>query len=94
LARAATAQVAVVFGLAFLVYEVVSVLRWWPFRIESKDQELQILERLSTHTHKTKAELIRMIVEEYLRDNPIRFRRETSMGVKRKKNIVLPEQPK
>jgi predicted DNA-binding protein len=62
--------------------------------VSFKDQEFQILERLSTHTQKTKAELIRMIVEEYLRDNPNRFRRETSMGLKRKKNIVLPEQPK
>jgi metal-responsive CopG/Arc/MetJ family transcriptional regulator len=62
--------------------------------VSFKDQEFQILERLSTHTQKTKAELIRMIVEEYLRDNPNRFRRETSMGLKRKKNIVLPEQLK
>jgi hypothetical protein len=62
--------------------------------VSFKDQEFQILERLLTHTQKTKAELIRMIVEEYLRDNPNRFRRETSMGLKRKKNIVLPEQPK
>jgi metal-responsive CopG/Arc/MetJ family transcriptional regulator len=61
--------------------------------VSFKDQEFQILERLSTHTQKTKAELIRMIVEEYLRDNANRFRRETSMGLKRKKNIVLPEQP-
>ena len=62
--------------------------------VSFKDPEFQILERLSTHTQKTKAELIRMIVEEYLRDNPNRFHRETSMGLKRKKNIVLLEQPK
>jgi predicted DNA-binding protein len=41
--------------------------------VSFKDPEFQILERLSTHTQKTKAELIRMIVEEYLRDNPNRF---------------------
>jgi len=62
--------------------------------VSFKDPEFQILGRLSTHTQKTKAELIRMIVEEYLRDNPNRFRRQPSMGLKRKKNIVLPEQPK
>jgi hypothetical protein len=62
--------------------------------VSFKDPEFQILERLSTHTQKTKAELIRMIGEEYLRDNPNRFRRQPSMGLQRKKNIVLPEQPK
>ena len=50
-----------------------------------------MLERLSSHTHKTKAELIRLIVEEFLRANPDRFRRKTKVGVKRKRNIVLPE---
>ena len=58
------------------------------------DHEFATLERLSAHTHRTKAELIRLMVEEFLRDNPDRFRRVTSMGLKRKKNIVLPDKPK
>jgi predicted DNA-binding protein len=62
--------------------------------VSFNDREFLTLERLSAHTQKTKAELIRMIVEEFLRDNPDRFRRKTSLGVKRKKNIVLPEKPK
>jgi predicted DNA-binding protein len=53
------------------------------------DEEFALLERLSTHTHKTKAELIRTIVEEFLREHPDRFRRKTTIGVKRQKNIVL-----
>jgi metal-responsive CopG/Arc/MetJ family transcriptional regulator len=53
------------------------------------DQEYLMLERLSAHTHKTKAELIRTIVQEFLKDNPDRFRRETTIGLKRKKNIIL-----
>ncbi|AHY55013.1 hypothetical protein [Bradyrhizobium japonicum] len=52
------------------------------------DQEFLILGRLSAHTHMTKAALIRTIVEEFLRDNPDRFRRKTR--VKRTKNLVLP----
>lgn len=58
------------------------------------DQEFDTLEVLSAHTHKTKAELIRLIVKEFLQDNPNRFRRETKLGVKRKRNIVLPVQSK
>ncbi|MBP1848492.1 putative DNA-binding protein [Rhizobium petrolearium] len=55
------------------------------------DEEYAVLERLSSHTHKSKAELIRLIVEEFLRDNPDRFRRETSLRVSRKDNILLPK---
>jgi len=57
--------------------------------VSFNDQEFEILERLSIHTQKTKAELVRIIVKEFVRDNPDRFRRKTPIGVKRKKNIVL-----
>ena len=53
------------------------------------NQEYVILERLSAHTQMTKASLIRTIVEEFLRDNPDRFRRKTQVGIQRQKNIVL-----
>jgi predicted DNA-binding protein len=59
--------------------------------VSFNDQEFLMLERLSAHTQKTKAELIRTIVEEFLRDNPDRFRRKTQMDLKRQKNLVLPE---
>ena len=62
--------------------------------VSFNDQEFLTLERLSAHTQKTKAELIRTIVEEFLRDNPDRFRRKTPMGLKRRKNIVLPDKAK
>lgn len=54
------------------------------------DKEFLMLERLSAHTHKSKAALIRTIVEEFLRDNPDRFRRKNSLGLKRSRNIILP----
>jgi predicted DNA-binding protein len=54
------------------------------------DQEFLVLERLSAHTQMTKAALIRAIVEEFLRDNPDRFRRPATKGLKRKINILLP----
>jgi hypothetical protein len=60
--------------------------------VSFNDKEFEILERLSTHTQKSKAELIRLIVEEYLRENPNRFRRSTSVKVRRQRNIVLPEE--
>jgi metal-responsive CopG/Arc/MetJ family transcriptional regulator len=60
--------------------------------VSFNDQEFLILERLSAHTHKSKAELIRTIVEEFLRDNPNRFRRKTS--VNRRKNLIMPDEPK
>jgi predicted DNA-binding protein len=59
--------------------------------ISFNDKEFEILERLSTHTQKPKAELVRLIVEEYLRKNPERFRLRTSKIVKRSKNIVISE---
>ncbi|MBP2560353.1 putative DNA-binding protein [Neorhizobium galegae] len=59
--------------------------------VSFNDEEYAVLERLSSHTHKSKAELIRLIVEEYLRDNPDRFRLETSLGINRKANILLPK---
>jgi predicted DNA-binding protein len=62
--------------------------------VSFNDQEFLTLERLSAHTQKPKAELIRTIVEEFLHDNPDRFRRQTPMGLKRKKNIVLLDKPK
>jgi len=57
--------------------------------VSFNNQEFETLDRLATHTHKTKAELIRTIVEEFLRDNPDRFRRKTLSNVKRKQNIVI-----
>jgi predicted DNA-binding protein len=57
--------------------------------VSFNDEEFTTLERLSAHTQKTKAELIRTIVEEYLREHPDRFRRETTIRVKRQKNIIL-----
>ncbi|UWU25428.1 hypothetical protein N2601_31045 (plasmid) [Rhizobium sp. CB3060] len=51
------------------------------------DMEFQILERLSSHTQRSKAELIRTIVEEFLKDNPNRFRLKT--GISRDTNILL-----
>jgi len=62
--------------------------------VSFNDQEFDMLERLSAHTQKTKAELIRVIVEEFLRDNPNRFRRRTTIGLKRRKNIVMPDELK
>jgi len=62
--------------------------------VSFNDQEFLILERLSTHTQKSKAELIRTIVEEFLRDNPNRFRRKTTVGVTRRKNLVMPDKVK
>ena len=59
--------------------------------ISFNDQEYLTLERLSAHTHMTKAALIRAIVEEFLRDNPDRFRRKTKVSLKRPKNILLPQ---
>ncbi|TAA55293.1 ribbon-helix-helix protein, CopG family [Shinella sp. JR1-6] len=55
------------------------------------DQEFDVLERLSAQTQKSKAELIRTIVTEFLRENPNRFRLPTSLGITREKNLVLPE---
>ena len=62
--------------------------------VSFNDDEFQRLERLSSHTHRTKAELIRTIVEEFLRDNPNRFRRKSPMGLKRRKNIIMLDEPK
>lgn len=59
--------------------------------VSFNDQEFIVLERLSAHTHMTKAALIRSIVEEFLRDNPDRFRRKTKLGLKRPKSLVLPQ---
>jgi predicted DNA-binding protein len=56
------------------------------------DEEFNVLERLSAHTQRTKAELIRTIVEEFLRQNPDRFRLKTTNGRARQKNIVLPDE--
>ncbi|PPQ19460.1 hypothetical protein CV770_10740 [Bradyrhizobium sp. AC87j1] len=59
--------------------------------ISFNDEEFAVLERLSAHTHKSKAELIRTMVEEYLREHPDRFRRKTNVSASRTKNIVLPD---
>jgi len=57
--------------------------------ISLDDEEFIILERLSSHTHRSKAELIRTIVEEYLSQNPNRFRLDTPLKVDRIENVVL-----
>jgi predicted DNA-binding protein len=53
------------------------------------DEEYIVLERLSAHSQKSKAQIIRMIVTEYLQKNPERFRLDTNVKIKRTKNIVL-----
>jgi metal-responsive CopG/Arc/MetJ family transcriptional regulator len=53
------------------------------------DQEFHVLERLSSHIQRSKAEIIRTIVTEYLRENPDRFRLKTTVGIERNKNIVF-----
>ena len=53
------------------------------------DDDFDTLDRLSAHTQKSKAELVRIIVHEYLEMNPNRFRRNTSIGFNRIKNIVF-----
>lgn len=53
------------------------------------DEEYIVLERLSAHSHKSKAQLIRMIVTEYLQKNPDRFRLDTNVKIRRQKNILL-----
>lgn len=60
--------------------------------VSFNDEEFTVLGRLSAHTQRSKAELVRIIVTEYLRDNPNRFRLENRVGVRRSKNIVLPEE--
>src|SRR4051812_32230492 len=70
------AQVAVVLGLAFVVHEVIGASKMAVqnrISVSFNDEEFHTLERLSAHTQKTKAELIRTIVEEFLRENPNRF---------------------
>lgn len=57
--------------------------------VSFNNEEFETLERLSSHTQKTKAELIRLIVEEFLHNNPDRFRLKTDVAVKRKRNIVF-----
>lgn len=59
--------------------------------ISFSDREFEILDRLSAHTQKPKAELVRMIIIEYLRENPNRFRRKTNGDIVRSKNILLSE---
>lgn len=52
------------------------------------DEVFTTLERLSAHTHKSKAELIRTIVTESLRENPNRFRRDNTIGLVRDRNML------
>jgi hypothetical protein len=63
-------------------------------RVRAIYREFVILERLSPHTHKSKAELIRTIVEEFLRNNPNRFRRKTTRAIKRETNILISDESK
>jgi predicted DNA-binding protein len=53
------------------------------------DDAFVVLERLSGQTRKSKAEIIRAVVEEYLRENPDRFRRKVSIDLKRTSNLLL-----
>ena len=57
--------------------------------VSFSNEEFEILERLSGQTQKSKAELIRRIVKEFLRENPDRFRLKTNVDIKRKRNILL-----
>jgi hypothetical protein len=56
--------------------------------ISFSDIEFAALERLAAHTQKSKAEVVRIIFKEFVRDNPDRFRRETSVGLHRDQNII------
>ena len=57
--------------------------------VSFSDEDFVLLDRLSVHTHRSKAELIRVIVREFLENEPNRFRRKTNTGIKRDKNILL-----
>jgi len=57
--------------------------------ISFSDSDFELLERLSAHCQKSKAELVRTMVHEFLEKEPDRFRRKTSIEIERKKNIVL-----
>ena len=53
------------------------------------DRQFGALGRLSAHTQRSKAELIRTIVEEFLEANPDRFRLKTDADVQRTHNIAV-----
>jgi predicted DNA-binding protein len=55
--------------------------------ISLNDFEFSAIERLATHMSKSKAEIIRLIIEEFIRDNPNRFRLKSN--ITRSRNIVL-----
>lgn len=57
--------------------------------VSISDRTFAILNRLSSHTHKTKAELMRTIIEEYLEQNPDRFRLATDVNIERTANIAV-----
>lgn len=44
------------------------------------DHDWAVIERLSIHYSKSKSEVVRTIVNEYLAENPNRFRRKGTMG--------------
>ena len=48
--------------------------------VSFSDYEWALLDRLSSHAQKSKAEVVRTIVSEYLAENPNRFRRKSSLG--------------
>jgi metal-responsive CopG/Arc/MetJ family transcriptional regulator len=48
--------------------------------ISFDDHDWALLERLSIHSSKSKSEVVRTIISEYLAENPNRFRRQGLMG--------------
>ena len=59
------------------------------FSVSFSDEEMNLLERLSIHTHKTKSEIVRSIISKYISENPEAFRRQTNKPIKRATSIVL-----
>ena len=56
--------------------------------VSFSDEDFVRLERLSAHTQKTKSELVRIIVAEFLEKEPDRFRLPTPLALKRESNIL------
>lgn len=53
--------------------------------VSFSDDAVSLLERLSGETQKSKAELIRIMVEEHLRDGPNRFGRKQTIGLRERR---------
>lgn len=57
--------------------------------VSFSDADFTLLERLSSHSHKSKAELVRIMVHEFLEKEPNRFRLKTDVEIERQTNIIL-----